>query len=91
MFNKSMIHFLNGRQHFQFGITTLPFILHTSIPVVRVTLHFQRYVENDGKEAEKHSKSHNRHQISVYLHTVKVVAPALPSIIHLEQNEQTRL
>ena len=59
-------------------------MLHTRFPVVRVTLHFQRHVENDGKEAEKHSQSHNRHQISVYLHTVKVVAPALPGIIHLE-------
>ena len=79
-----MIHSLNGRQHFQFRISTSPFMLHTRFPVARVTLHFQRYIENDGKEAEKHSQSHNRHQISVYLHTVKVVTPTLPSIIHLE-------
>ena len=52
-----------------------------------IILQFDRSVENHRKKAEKHCKSDNRHQICVYLDTVEVFAPALPRIIHLNNNK----
>ena len=52
-----------------------------------IILQSDRSVENNRKKAEKHCESNNRHQICMYLDTFEVFAPALPRIIHLNNNK----